>query len=352
MSLRTFSILLLVAASLGTPAIAKVELGAQKFFKDWAVACDNTLSCEAVALEPESFPNGGLSLSVSRNSATGAAKISLSGFETTSDRYRIFIDGRFVDSGAVTDKGASTIEVTGADAIKLSRAITKGVALLLDDGKGGELGKASLLGSTAALRHIDAVQNRAGTSSALAAPGRRKLRAKTLPKPVIEAKRIAPNNVTPDATTLVSLAEGSPCAGERSGVTEDTAYSLGPVNGKAHALVMLSCGSGAYNFAHAVYLGIEESAGKWGFKPASFDHGEDIRTMDKSLQLVVNSSWDPATQQLTSYSKGRGIGDCGNGETYVWDGAMFRLISAYGMSECRGSMDWLTLWRAEVKLIN
>jgi Protein of unknown function (DUF1176) len=352
MSLRTLPLLLLAAASFGTPAMAKVDLGAQKFFKDWAVACDNTLSCEAIALEPESFPNGGLSLSVSRNAATGAAQISLSGFETRSDRYRIFIDGRFVDSGAVVDKNAAAITVTGTDAIKLARAITKGVALMLDDGKGGELGKASLLGSTAALRHIDATQNRAGTSNALAAPGRRKLRAKSLPKPVIEAKRIAPNNVTPDATTLVSLVESSGCAQERYGVTEDTAYSLGPVNGKAQALVMISCGSGAYNFSHAVYLGIEENPGKWAFKPARFDHGEEVRTMDKTLQLVVNADWDPASQRLSSHAKGRGIGDCGNAETYVWDGAMFRLVAAHGMSECRGSVDWLTLWQADVKLVD
>lgn len=352
MSLRTLPILLLAAASFGAPALAKVELGAQKFFKDWAVACDNILSCEAVALEPESFPNGGLSLSVSRDAATGIAQISLSGFETKSDRYRIFIDGRFVDSGVMTEKATSTIAVTGPDAIKLSRAIVKGLTLLLDDGKGGELGKASLLGSTAALRHIDTIQSRAGSKSALALAGRKALRAKSVPKPVIEVKRIAPNNVTPDATTLVSLAEGSPCAQERYGVTEDVAHSLGPVDGKAHALVMLSCGSGAYNFSHAVYLGIEESAGKWAFKPARFDHGEDVRTMDKSLQLVVNSDWDPATQKLTSFAKGRGIGDCGNGETYVWDGAMFRLVAAYGMSECRGAIDWLTLWQADVKYID
>jgi hypothetical protein len=30
---------------------------------------------------------------------------------------------------------------------------------------------------------------------------------------------------------------------------------------------------------------------------------------------------------------------------------MFRLISAYGMEQCRGSLDWLTLWQAEVLTI-
>jgi len=52
---------------------------------------------------------------------------------------------------------------------------------------------------------------------------------------------------------------------------------------------------------------------------------------------------------LNSYNKGRGLGDCGNAETYVWDGATFRLVQAYAMSECRGSTEWLTIWRAKVE---
>jgi hypothetical protein len=35
----------------------------------------------------------------------------------------------------------------------------------------------------------------------------------------------------------------------------------------------------------------------------------------------------------------------------VWDGAMFRLTSATAMGECRGSVDWIPIWRAEVKLL-
>ncbi|MFY0010917.1 DUF1176 domain-containing protein, partial [Acinetobacter baumannii] len=43
----------------------------------------------------------------------------------------------------------------------------------------------------------------------------------------------------------------------------------------------------------------------------------------------------------------RGVGDCGLGARYVWDGTRFRLIEMRMMDECRGSTNWLTVWRAE-----
>ena len=133
-------------------------------------------------------------------------------------------------------------------------------------------------------------------------------------------------------------------------MTQDAAYSLGRVDGKARALVMISCGSGAYNFASAAYIGTEKSRGKWQFSPAKFDYGDTVRTADNRLQLLINAEWDPASQTISSHSKGRGLGDCGAAENYVWDGAIFRLVSAYGMERCCGSFNWLTLWQSEAMI--
>ncbi|HTG39817.1 DUF1176 domain-containing protein [Sphingomonas sp.] len=49
---------------------------------------------------------------------------------------------------------------------------------------------------------------------------------------------------------------------------------------------------------------------------------------------------------LASYAKGRGIGDCGVSQRFIWDGPRFRLIEQAEMSECRGSIDYITTWRA------
>jgi hypothetical protein len=39
---------------------------------------------------------------------------------------------------------------------------------------------------------------------------------------------------------------------------------------------------------------------------------------------------------MSSYGKGRRLGDCGSAENYVWYGNKFRLIDAGAMPECRG----------------
>ncbi len=330
----------------------KPNLGVQKFFGDWAVACDNRLECEAVSMQPEDLAFEGISLSLVRTSLQDEIGITLGGFDTKSDRYQILIDGRKAVTGQINTAAPVSIIINDKDAPRLARTLAKGSMLELRDGKGEVLGKISLKGSSAAFGYIDKVQNRATTKTALVNPGAKRLRVKSWPTPVIAAKRIVPTDTTPDATTLVGLIESSSCKDERTNVTEDTAYSLGNIDGKARALVMISCGTGAYNFASAAYIGTEDTKGKWQFAPAQFDYGDAVRTMDGSVQLLINADWNQATQTMSSYAKGRGLGDCGNAESYVWDGAQFRLISALAMQQCRGALDWLTIWQADVKLVD
>jgi hypothetical protein len=55
--------------------------------------------------------------------------------------------------------------------------------------------------------------------------------------------------------------------------------------------------------------------------------------------------------ELSSFHKGRGIGDCGAIWGWAWTGKTFRLTAYATMPECRGisSDDWITLWRARTK---
>ena len=145
---------------------------------------------------------------------------------------------------------------------------------------------------------------------------------------------------------FAAWSESSPCAKERVGATQDAAFSLGD----AKALVLLNCGAGAYNASAAAYIGERDGAGKWAFDPAAFDYSPTRLAEGGNIALLVNATWDSAAQTLSSFSKGRGIGDCGTSEDYVWDGASFRLVKARVMDQCRGSTDWIAVWRAEVKL--
>ena len=321
-------------------------------YKDWAVGCDNGLSCQAVALMPEGLPEGSLSIvAVRAEGVNGAFSIDLSGVPTKSAKFRVLIDGKIVQTGT-TQVSSETIKVTGAEAMKLARAMAKGTKLRLIDGSGTELGAASLAGSAAALRYADAVQGRAGSRGAIIATGPKTATAKKAALPLISAKKIKPTENLPDAGALVALSESSPCAAERYGPTEDSAYSLGSGTGGPQALVLLNCGSGAYNFSSGIYTGQRDAKGKWSFEPAKFDYGAAGFSADSKIPILVNAGWDAGTQTISSYSKGRGIGDCGSSETFIWDGNMFRLISATVMEECRGSLDWIPVWRAEVRLTN
>lgn len=353
--------LIAIAAATTAASNADVKLSEVKSFKDWAIACDNGLSCEATTYFAENLGGEQLRLSMSRDAGRqGEIKISLYDFSTDADRYQLLVDGRPIDTGLIKS-GAfdewrwakpidKIIEITGADALKVSRAMVSGRKLTLTDGAGGKIGNVSLAGSAAALRYMDASQGRVGRSNAIAARGKKQATDRSAPVPVIEAAKVNPSPILPDAVSLVSLSEISPCAAERDGRSEDTAYSLGnDASGAPRALVLLFCGAGAYNPSYGAYIGTRTPNGKWDFLPASFDFIQ-AHTQTGKVPLVGYAQWNPASQTLSGYYKDRGIGDCGGSSQYVWDGQRFRLAHATDMTECRGSMDWLTVWRADVKL--
>jgi hypothetical protein len=64
--------------------------------------------------------------------------------------------------------------------------------------------------------------------------------------------------------------------------------------------------------------------------------------------MAVNASFDTDDQKLSSYAKGRGVGDCGLAETHVWTGRGFVLTGRTEMSACRGlSGDyWVDTYRS------
>jgi Protein of unknown function (DUF1176) len=339
------------AALLAGATAYAVTPGKLETFKDWVVGCDNGLACQAVALMADGPSDDALSLVITRPAgATAPLAIEMSGFTSKADRYRVVIDGKVAITGNI-QVGSESIKLSGAGAMKLARAMAKGKAMQLIDGGGADLGAASLNGASAAHRYIDAEQGRAGSRGAVIVTGPKMAAAKKAILPVVTAKKITPTDTLPDAAALVALSESSPCAAERFGSTEDTAYSLGNGPQGAQALVLLNCGAGAYNFSSGVYVGERDKAGKWAFAPAKFDYGASGFSPDSKIPLLVNSDWDAATQTVSSYAKGRGLGDCGSSESWIWDGAMFRLTSATAMGECRGSLDWIPIWRAEVRLV-
>jgi hypothetical protein len=343
------------------PAISKqLKLGKTITEKDWAAGCDNGLSCQAVALMPADATPGMLSMVITRSNEAGSRpSINIYGFDSDSDRYRLVIDGVQADTGAITDDIAP-INVTGSDALKLARALASGSTAEVYDGGNILLGKISLAGSAGALRYIDAKQTKVASAdlfvksaaigkSAMAGRDRRAKNSKGAKAPVVAVRQINPGNAIPSTPELVALVESSKCSDNRFESSEEAIYSLGNINNTPGALALVSCGN-AENKALAVYIGTQKADGKWQFNPAQFDYDPYPKGSRIKDYVLDNAKWNAATQSLTSFQKKRVSGDCGQSADYVWDGAKFRIIHIRMMEECRGSLDWITIWRADIQL--
>jgi hypothetical protein len=110
--------------------------------------------------------------------------------------------------------------------------------------------------------------------------------------------------------------------------------------GGGATLALLPCGSGAYNINSVPFV---VRGGKAAL--ADIDYSGD--TSGGEAPMLTNAWWDAKTSVLSTHAKGRGIGDCGESASYVWDGKGFRLIELRSMDACRGSINWLRTWKAE-----
>jgi hypothetical protein len=110
--------------------------------------------------------------------------------------------------------------------------------------------------------------------------------------------------------------------------------------------------SGAYNYHYGLLIAAAGNAQT--ARPVKFGWPEKIGDLheDPSTDAVTtNPAFDPKTMTLTTFSKGRGIGDCGSAEDWIWDGKAFRLALLKVMPHCKGIPldDWPVLYRAERK---
>ncbi|MEO0439989.1 MAG: DUF1176 domain-containing protein [Pseudomonadota bacterium] len=336
------------------PTPGKIEV-----FRDWAVGCDNGRQCRAISFAGESssgFAEWGGPISILRTAGQDdilRVRVLVNSQVDEIDRYQMLVDGELVDTGPVAD-GDYPIEIVGEDAKKVALAIARGQELVVTDPNGETLTKVSLAGSAAALRYMDQRQERARTKTALVAKGSRNFEPMDTPIPVVPVERWSKSERIPATTEIVRLAENSPCKDERFGVVEDQAYPLGQKDGRYRALVLIACGSGAYNLSSSAYIGEiagrEADGARWRFRPAEFDV-QPAWAGEGRPAMLVNAGWDEEEQLLGSFAKGRGLGDCGSAESYVWDGEKFRLIEASNMPECRGAYEWITTWRASYRMI-
>ncbi len=111
-------------------------------------------------------------------------------------------------------------------------------------------------------------------------------------------------------------------------------------------LFIVPCGTGAYNFAYRLYL---ENRQYDEIRPLYFaDYSDDLGWGGTSS--LYNITFDPETKILTSFSKGRGLSDCGSRARYVWRDYDFKLLEYAYWENCDGTHmpdEWPVIYRAE-----
>jgi hypothetical protein len=333
------SLLLLLAAA----AAAAPQPSPLKTFGDWTVGCDNGRFCHAVALMPESWPEDGLRMSVRRGPEAGAGP--QIAFDVGSETGVVVVaaEGKPLPLRLAAD-GDGMMAVAAADTAEALAAMRRVPEFELRKADGRRFGAVSLKGVSAALLYMDEQQRRLGTVTALVRTGPKPRSAVPPPPPLPRIAAPAPSSrkVTLTTREAAALRKRFACGiDDVGGPDEKEVHALGP-----DRFVLLSCGAGAYNISYVPIM-VPAKGGVAAARVARFDAAE--RWWEgEGKPMLVNAGFDPARGELSSFAKSRGLGDCGSGRTYVWDGARFRLTSQVDMDECRGSTDYITTWRAEV----
>lgn len=248
----------------------------------------------------------------------------------------IAIDGRIVVHGML-DRN-ETVAVPLAQVSPLIRALVTGKRLRLTGG--GEVSDTNLDGASAAFRYMDAQQGRADTVTALVAVGDKPGSLAPIGSvPLVHAIKPPTTGATISPALRARLWAQAGCEGP---VGDDQKIAASTLSSDT-MLVLVNCYSlaeGGENPSADPYLVRGDR-----IKRATFDApvGMGERGTPPS---ITSGSWDSKTGTLTSFERGRALADCASQETFVWDGARFRLVAHNEMDVCRGAQSLVSIWRA------
>lgn len=337
-----------IAALFAAPAAAQDPEPAEvQVFQDWYAVCDNGGACEAGSLGNDYSFDGAMAIRIRRAMGPdGAFRIVLFSTADSVTGADLTIGGQVWATGAIDEAGG--LVVAADRSLALARALAAGRdARIVFRGPDAAAQSVtiSLAGSSAALRYLDAGQKRSGTVGAIVATGLAPDTATPPELPLVRQVRPRSKMLEPDTGQIAAVKLPDECElPEGFGAQPEIGHLHTGPNGDT-VLVLIPCGAGAYNFLSMAYIATREPrATEWDFRLAEFDWPPGGWTAEYGPLQLVNASFEDGV--LAAFAKGRGIGDCGNAQSYVWDGARFRLVEASSMPECRGVWDWPTVWRA------
>ncbi|HQT45628.1 MAG TPA: DUF1176 domain-containing protein [Acidocella sp.] len=328
-------------------------------YKDWLVACDNSLNCEAKVFGSDDNDDAGQLTLTRAGGADGALKVEIAAGAALGARG-VRLDGQPLTLGegwkASTSDGVTTLDATSYEVVRqLIEAARNGqeieLAVVANAGGGVRSIPLSLHGFSAALLRMDARQGRVGTETALLNPGTQPARAvpPAPPMPLVpwhpitaqlapgEDKRLI-DTVTKAGTAVL---EHEQCdASQDSSDFTPSVFALGT----KQALVLIPCIEGAYQGSYVGFIAGRADRTQAELKLSTPMKGNDAS--DQSTTMLTEADFDPKTGMLSMFAKGRGLGDCGEAASWIWEGTRFVLSSLTYQDNCGGVMagDWPVLF--------
>ena len=312
------------------PVLAQGSGEMRQYFKDWLAACRADGYCSATAYQNPNPGNGTVAdyvMRVGRHAEGIYWEISFSTVATMGDGaqpFEVAVDDeaeRFAGSGEVAAYGSiNDFFLLGGKAQTVMDRLAPGAELTVgftDTDGNRQRAVFSLAGLTASLIWIDEQQNRLGAERVAEAPpvGLRPAGSpdeEGVPEALM-AHRMTDTDCLPmdDIVTAADIEKG----------LIDNAYPI----------YFIPCWAGAYNFSWKAY--VERFEGEYA--EMAFPEFSPTDGWTATSQLV-NYSWDPETLRVSTYNKGRGLGDCGTSGLWQWSGFGFRLLEFRAKPDCDG----------------
>jgi len=348
----------LIAAAALSAAPASADI---KQFRDWIAACDNLRACSAYGFDVELSGNTYIRLERA-GAAEAPLRITIAVDAQRDVKFRLAFDDPALaglPSAPVTGEAIGDDDELKRLTISEPQAVAAALASLrkaktlvvtrIDPANAAASdpvkSEISLSGLAAALLWIDDQQKRVGTVTALIGRGDKPAAAvPVVPALPVVTAATRPNGPVPKKAPAAVIAKArAVCEDKKLG--EPDAVARLDANAVMYSFVCTRL-SGAYNYSHALVI---EQPGK-PVRVAEFRFPREYGATDHDYS-PINAGFDAETQTLSTFNKGRGLGDCGSTGEWVWDGEAFRMILSKAMPECRGigESDWPVLYRAERK---
>lgn len=322
----------------------------QKKYSDWQLTCNNLNFCVA-----RNTPgDNGLVMSISRHAGSDDRPLLRIDY---GDRYTGELSGAAIKDNLLLDQQRLKLDLkhwtVEPHHLSTNHAISMDefLAQIMDADTIQLLYRAgatiSLHGMKAALLQMDALQGRVNGMSAWVKRGDRV--AWDVPPapepPQVAVPRRPPLALTRDETSgLIDFGTWRVNTDECSLDPQRRQVSVGPLTDDK-ALLLISCEQGAYN---VIDLAFEVTrAEPYVARGLSLELPFVPPNQSERQMELVNADFDADRGELLTYSKGRGLGDCGVASRWQYDGNQFVLAEYAQESTCdawHSSDDWPTLW--------